>query len=141
MKKNIQTKRSFSLIFFVFFLCIIAFRLSFTENISIESFSLQGIFFDNFLSIAISCVLLLVSAIYFTIICWQGKEYKYTGFEAGAFIFYIAAVISTFFASNKRASLNDVLTLLAVMAGSMTLVQLLDSEVKKKILILFHRIY
>lgn len=137
MTKNIQTKKSSSLVFFILFLCIIALRCSFTENISIESFSLQGVFFDILFSISISCILLIASAIWLTIMCWKEKTYKYTGFEIGGFIFFIAVIISSIFASNKRASLNDGLTLLAVIASAITLVQLLDSELKRKILLFF----
>ncbi|MEN6384021.1 MAG: O-antigen ligase family protein [Phycisphaerales bacterium] len=137
MKKNIQIKKTASLIFFVLFLCIIAFRLSFVENISIESFSIPGILFDNLISVLISCILLIISAAWLTIMFWKGKEYKYTGFEAGAFIFLIAAVLSFFYASNKRASLNDSLTILAVMASAIIMVQLLNSEIKRKILLFF----
>ncbi|HBG28158.1 MAG: hypothetical protein A2Y10_06710 [Planctomycetes bacterium GWF2_41_51] len=138
MKKNIQIKKSASQIFFVIFLCIIAFRLSFTENVSIESFSLMGIFFDNLLSISISSILILASAVWMVIICRSGKyQYKYTGFEIGAFLFFIAAVISTIFASNKRASMNDALTIAAAIVSAITIVQLLDSEIKKKALVFF----
>lgn len=138
MKKNIQIKKSASQIFFVLFLCIIAFRLSFTENVSIESFSLRGIFFDNFLSICISCILLLASAAWFIVLSRSGKyNYKYTGLEIGAFLFFIAAGLSTYFASNKRAALNDSLTILAVIVSAIVLVQLLDSDIKKKALIFF----
>ncbi|MCE5341434.1 MAG: O-antigen ligase family protein [Planctomycetaceae bacterium] len=137
MKKNIQNKLSAPNIFFVLFLCIIAFRLSFTENISIDSFSLAGIYFDNLISIIISCVLIIASVAWFSVLFWKGKTYKYSGLEIGAVIFLAAAVISFFCASNKRASLNDSLTILAVITSAITLVQLLDSETKKKILLFF----
>jgi hypothetical protein len=135
MKKNIQNKLSASNIFFVLFLCIIAFRLSFTENISIDSFSMAGIYFDNLVSIIISCTLVIMSAVWLSIMFWKGKTYKYSGIEIGAAFFLIAATISLFHASNKRASLNDSLTILAVIASALTLVQLLDSETRKKILL------
>lgn len=135
MKKNIQNKLSAPNIFFVLFLCIIAFRLSFTENIAIDSFSLAGIYFDNLISVIISCVLIIASAVWFSVLFWKGKTYKYSGLEIGAGIFLVAAIISFFHASNKRASLNDSLTILAVIASAITLVQLLDSETKKKILL------
>jgi tetratricopeptide (TPR) repeat protein len=136
MKKN-KLKQSASQIFFVLFLCIIAFRLSFVENISVESLSLPGIFFDNLISIVISCILLIMSAVWITALFWKGKNYKYSGFEIGAVILFAATVISGFYASNKRASLNDSLTILAIISAAITIVQLLDSEVKRKILLFF----
>jgi hypothetical protein len=135
MTKNIQNKLSASNFFFVLFSCIIAYRLSFTENVSIDSFSLTGIYFDNLISVIISCTLLTMSAIWLSVMFWKAKTYKYTGFEIGAVIFLSAVIISILHASNKRAALNDSLTIIAVIASAITLVQLLTTETRKKILL------
>lgn len=137
MTKNIQTKPA-SQFFFVIFLCVIAFRLSFTENVSIESFSLIGVFFDNLLSIIISSILIILSGVWLIFASRKGQfNYKYTGFEIGAMLFLIAAVVSTIFASNKRAAINDAITITAVIVSAIVLVQLLDNELKKKALVFF----
>ncbi|HAL44525.1 MAG TPA: hypothetical protein DCP47_01160 [Phycisphaerales bacterium] len=135
MKKNILINKSASQIFFVLYLCVIALRLSFSENVSIDSFSLPGIFFDNLLSVCISCILIIVSMVWLTVMFWKGKVYKFSGLEAGAVIFFIAAIISTIYASNKRAALNDSLTISAVIISAITLVQLLETETRRKILL------
>jgi hypothetical protein len=135
MKKNTLINQAASKIFFVLYLCVIAFRLSFSENVSIDSFSLPGIFFDNLLSVSISCILIIMSMMWLTIMFWKGKVYKFSGLEAGAVIFFIAAIISTVYASNKRAALNDSLTILAIIISAITLVQLLETETRRKILL------
>jgi len=137
MTINKQVKKDLAAgVLFILFLCIIALRLSFTENSAIESFSLEGIFYDNFLSICISCILLLSSVIWFVVLSQgRNRSYKHTGIECGAFLFVIAAVISTYFASNRRAAMNDSLTILAVIISAIALVQLLDCETRRRTLL------
>ena len=131
IKKNISSQA-----FFTFFLCIIAFRLSFTENISVESLSIPGLFYDNLLSISISCALLLAAILWFVIFLWnRNQDYKYTGLEFGILLFTAAACISIYFASNKRVAMNDALTIIAIMLSSVILCQIIDSEAKRKILL------
>jgi tetratricopeptide (TPR) repeat protein len=123
-------------VFFIFWVCIIALRLSFAENSTIESFSLEGVFYDNLISICISAILFLAAVIWLVILlCRNNRRYKYTGFEPGIFLFIIAAVISTYFAPNRRAAMNDSLTMLGGIVGAAALAQVLESETRKKILI------
>ena len=137
LKNNQIIKERGAQVFFIIFLCIIALRLSFTENVAIESFSLEGVFYDNLISICISAILLLSAVAWFAVsVCSRNRRYKYTGFEPGAFLFIIAAVISTYFASNRRAAMNDSLTIIAVILGAIMLCQLLDSEARRKTLLL-----
>ncbi|MBU1518984.1 MAG: O-antigen ligase family protein [Planctomycetes bacterium] len=137
MAKNNQIKKDRSAqVFFILFLCIIAFRLSFTENSAIESFSLQGVFYDNFISICISAILLLSAGIWLAVtFCSHSYRYKYSGFEFGAFLFIIAAVVSTYFASNRRAAMNDSLAIIAIIFSAIALCRILDSETRRKILL------
>ncbi|MFA5291861.1 MAG: O-antigen ligase family protein [Phycisphaerae bacterium] len=137
MIKNTQIKKDLaSGVLFIIFLCIIALRLSFTENSAIESFSLEGIFYDNFLSICISCILLLSSVIWFVVLLRRrNHSYKHTGIEYGVFLFVIAAAVSTYFASNRRAAMNDSLTLLAVIISAIAMVQLLDRQTRRSTLL------
>jgi tetratricopeptide (TPR) repeat protein len=123
-------------VFFVILVCIIALRLSFAENSTIESFSLEGVFYDNLISICISVILVLAAVTWLVIsLCSSNRRYKYTGFEPGIFLFIIAAVISTYFASNRRAAMNDSLTILGGIIGATALAGILESETRKKILI------
>ncbi len=131
IKKDLGTQA-----FFVLFLCIIALRLSFTENSTVESFSLEGVFYDNFISICISVVLLLSAVFWFVVLSRNRKRrYKYTGIEIGLILFAVAAVISTYFASNRRAALNDSLTIIASIFSAVVLCQLLDSQARGKTLL------
>ncbi|MDD5010705.1 MAG: O-antigen ligase family protein [Phycisphaerae bacterium] len=137
MENNQITKKRGTNIFFVLFVCILSIRLSFAENFAIESFSIEGVFYDNFISLCISAILLLSAVIWFCVsVLSRNRRYEYTGIEAGLFLFIIAAVISTYFASNKRAAMNDALTIIAIICGAIVLCQVLDSETKRKILLL-----
>jgi len=137
VENNQITKNRGTKVFFVLFVCIISLRLSFAENFAIESFSIEGVFYDNFISIFLSAILLLSAVIWFAAAAGSHNgRYKYTGIEPGLFLFVIAAVISTYFASNQRAAMNDALTITAIICGAIVLCQVLDSETKRKVLLL-----
>jgi tetratricopeptide (TPR) repeat protein len=111
-------------------------RLSFAENFAIESFSVIGVFYDNFISICISAILLLSAVLWFAADAEGNSRYKYTGIEPGLLLFVIAAVISTYFASNRRAAMNDALTIIAIICGAIVLCQTLYCETARKVLLL-----
>ncbi len=136
MENKPNTKNRITKIFFVLFVCILSFRLSFAENFAIESFSIIGVFYDNFISICISAILLLSAVIWFAADADGNSRYKYTGIEPGLFLFVIAAVISTYFSSNKRTAMNDAMTITAIICGAIVLCQTLYSETARKVLLL-----
>ncbi|MHB0947060.1 MAG: O-antigen ligase family protein [Sedimentisphaerales bacterium] len=133
-KKNIGI-HVFESALFVILLCIIALRLSFMENPHIESFAMQGTFFDNFLSITISCSLIILFIIWLTVRLFHQK-YQPGIFEWGIIIFAAAAIISTIAASNRRDAFNDSLTILSSMLTAVMLAGLLISAERKKILLI-----
>lgn len=136
--KMTQSKSKFFRIFesalFVLIMCFIALRLSFAENPNIESFSLQGTFYDNFLSVCISSLLIISGAIWMAVKLASGK-YRLSGFEYGILIFIIAAVISTIAASNRRAAITDSITILSAMLTGVVLSNLLETVERKKVLL------
>ena len=128
--------RFFESVFFVIILCIIVLRLSFMENPHIESLNLQGSFFDNFLSIIISCVLIIAAIIWFIVRLWSGNfRCRAGGFELGILLFIVACVISTIAASNRRAAITDSITILSAMLTAAVLAQIADTAARKKILL------
>ena len=128
--------RFFESVLFVLILCIIALRLSFMENPHIESLNLQGSFFDNFLSISISGVLIIIAIIWFVVRLWSGNfRCRASGFELGILLFIIACAISTIAASNRRAAVTDSITILSAMLTAAVLAQITDTIARKKILL------
>ncbi len=121
---------------FVMFVCIIALRLSFMENPHIESFSLQGSFYDNFLSLSISSLLIISAAVWIVVRLWNGNfQYRLGGFELGILIFIVACVISTIATSNHRAGITDSITILSSMLTAFVLGQIANTTARKKILL------
>jgi tetratricopeptide (TPR) repeat protein len=106
------------------------------ENPHIESLNLRGSFFDNFLSISISCMLIIIAIIWLTVRLWSGNfRCPCGGLELGILIFVIACVISTIAASNRRAAITDSITILSAMLTAGVLAQIMDSAARKKILL------
>jgi tetratricopeptide (TPR) repeat protein len=135
-KNNNKTFHIFESVLFVFLMCVIALRLSFMENPHIESFNLQGIFYDNFLSISISSLLIISAVIWFVVRLWSGNfRYRLSGFEYGILIFVIACAISTIAASNRRAAVTDSITILSAMLTAVVLSNLLETIERKKVLL------
>lgn len=139
MKNSNKNGKEFDLFhsaLFVVLLCIIALRLSFMENPNIESFIIQGTFLDNFLSIMISSLLIILFLVWFVAGLWH-KNFKFRpgALGWGIILFIIAAVISTIAASNRRAAINDSLTMLSAMLTGVMLLHLLDSIEKRKMLL------
>jgi hypothetical protein len=133
-KNNNRTFRIFESVLFVFLMCVIALRLSFMENPNIESFNLPGIFYDNFLSISISSLLIILAAIWFAVRLSSGR-YRMSGFEYGILVFIIACAISTIAASNRRAAITYSITILSAMLTAVVLSNLLETIEKKKVLL------
>lgn len=127
--------RIFESALFVILSCVITLRLSFLENPHIESSGIQGMFFDNFLSIAISCSLIILFIIWLAVKLFHQK-YQPGVLEWGIIIFAIAAVISTIAASNRRDAITDSITILSSMLTAVMLASLLDSAERKKILLI-----
>lgn len=126
----------FESVLFVIFVCIIALRLSFMENPHIESFGLQGSFYDNFLSISISCILILSFIAWFIVRLLSGNfRYRTGGLDYGILIFIIACAISTITASNRRAAITDSVTIVSAMLTAVVLSNLPETIERKKILL------
>ncbi len=133
-KNNNKTLRIFESVLFAFFMCVIALRLSSMENPNIESFSLSGVFYDNFLSISISSLLIIAAAVWFAVRLSGGK-YRLSGLDYGVLIFAAACVISTITASNRRTAITSSITILSAMLTAVVLSNLLQTIERKKVLL------
>lgn len=76
-----------------------------------------------------TCGWLVVRAI------WSSRPYRRTGLEWGAALVAIAAVVSCFFAGNKRLAINATIDWLCIPILAITLVQLLREPWQRRVLL------
>ncbi len=114
-------------------LCVIALRTTYTEGPPIQS-TIPANLNNNLYSLSVSTVLFL-SFVFWFIYCFCSKKflYRFTTIEIGLCLFCLAAVISGFAASNKRAAITDFLCLITPLLMAVLLVQILDSQSKIKL--------
>lgn len=123
-------------VLFIACVCVIVLRACSMENPHILLTGIESSLFDSFYSLCISGVLVLIFALWLiTRLSAVSFVYRLSRLEIGTILFIIAAVVSSFFASDKRAAVTDSITMIAPMLMAIVLVQILDSSVKKKILL------
>ena len=124
------------IILLVLCFCVIALRAMITESPGMQSTAMAGSPHDTAYSLSLSAVLICLFAVWFVIgFCRERFIYRRTGIEVGLCLFCIAAVITFFAASNKRAAITNSATLIAPILMAVLLVQLLDSHSKIKLLL------
>ncbi|MHC4693437.1 MAG: O-antigen ligase family protein, partial [Planctomycetota bacterium] len=117
-------------------LCVIALRTMFTESPVSQTTSLPANLNDVVYSLLISTVLIISFVVWFVTGFFSKRfSYRLTGIEIGLFVFSVAAIIGVFSAANKRAAITYFVTLLAPILMAVLLVQILDSQVKIKLLL------
>jgi len=136
-------------ILFVFCLCVIALRTTFTESPAVQATTLPSGITDSMyglpiwrtvlissFSIFISAALILSFVIWLVLSLCSGKfSYRMSGIEIGLGIFSTAAVISGLAAPDKRGAISDFTGLVAPVLMVLLLVQILDSQSKVKLLL------
>ncbi|MFH1614356.1 MAG: O-antigen ligase family protein [Planctomycetota bacterium] len=135
---NLQEKHGHFLenIFLALSLCIVALRTTFTESPNFTIGSVAGSYAGAALSIAVSGTLIFSSLIYLCYCCTRKiPQFRMTGMEIPILLFAVASAVSLTVASNKRAAVNDIITMLAPMLMAVLLVQLLDSPNRIKLLL------
>jgi O-antigen ligase len=116
-------------------LCVIALRTTFTESPPSQSTTPANLS-DNLYTLSVSAVLFLSFVFWFIYgFCSKRFLYRFTSLEIGLCLFCIAAVISGFAASNKRAAITDALCLITPVLMAVLLVQILDSQSKIKLVL------
>lgn len=117
-------------------LCVIALRTMFTESPGSQSVNLPANLNDTVYSLLMSTVLIISFVLWFMTGFFSKKfSYRLSGIEIGLLIFSVAAIIGVFSAANKRAAITNYVTLLAPILMAVLLVQILDSQVKIKLLL------
>jgi O-antigen ligase len=117
-------------------LCVIALRTMFTESPGSQSVNLPTNLNDTVYSLLMSTVLIVSFVVWFITGFFSKRfSYRLTGIEIGLFIFSVAAIIGVFSAANKRAAITNYVTLLAPILMAVLLVQILDSQVKIKLML------
>jgi hypothetical protein len=108
----------------------------FTESPGSQSSALPANLNDTVYSLLMSTVLIISFAVWFVMGFFSKRfSYRLTGIEIGLFIFSAAAIIGIFSAANKRSAITNYVTLLAPILMAVLLVQILDSQVKIKLLL------
>jgi len=114
-----------------FYLCVIALRTIFTEGPGTQSMSMPNNLGDTLYSLSVSACLLFSFVLWIILnICGKRLSYRPTGIEIGLCLFFIAAVISCFTASDKRMAINNVIIFVSPVLCALLLVQILDSREK-----------
>ena len=112
----------------VLFLCVLGLRVTHPETTQITMISgWQSLGNDGF-SLIFSAVLIVGSLAWVAFAVCGGKDsWRITWMEVGVGLFAIAGIVGVFFASDKRAAITDLVTMLGPMAAALVLVQVLES--------------
>jgi len=127
------TLRRLEYVLLILCVCVLALRATYPENPHIATINTEQIVGNDGLSLIISTVLILSAVIWCigTFVCGK-SAYRFSGIEIGLVLFFVAAAIGVFAASDKRAAITDLVTLIAPMLMALLLVQILDSPAKIK---------
>lgn len=124
-------------ILFVICLSVLVLRTTVTEGMNLQLGGKSLDFSTMIFSQSISLVLVLIFTAWFISALWQKIfVYRFTGIEIPVLFFLVAAVVSTIFASDKRAAINQTSIFVSIMLTMIVLTQLLDSPVKIKIVLM-----
>lgn len=118
-------------------LCILALRVTYTEAPAAQTTTIAGGLTDMIYSLTLSGLLI------FAFVAWiiyrfvkDGPVYRVTGMEIGLGLFVVAAVVSSFGASDKRAAIKHATILLAPAFAALLLTQILDSLGKVRLVLI-----
>ncbi|MEN6337019.1 MAG: O-antigen ligase family protein, partial [Phycisphaerales bacterium] len=118
-------------------LAILALRVTYTEAPAVQMTTVAGGLTDTIYSLTLSGLLI------FAFVGWvlarflrNRPLYRFTGMEIGLGLFVAAAVVSSFFASDKRAAINHATILIAPVFGAFLLSQILDSPGKVRLVLI-----
>jgi tetratricopeptide (TPR) repeat protein len=127
----------FESVIFLLCLAVIVLRTMFTEAPSPLAPTIQAAINDTVFSLVLSGVLFLALILFVLVRLFTNRlTFKFTLLEAAFVILVIAAIISSLYASNKRAAINASVTFIAPLSMVILLSRLLDSHAKIKILLI-----
>jgi len=108
-------------------LCVLALRATYSENPHIVQLNTPNrILGNDGFSLTISTVLILAAIAWCVgmFLC-RRSSYRFSGIEIGLALFLIAGFIGISVASNKRAAITDMVTLIGPMLMALLLIQIL----------------
>ena len=129
-------QKKFEAILLFVVLAVAAIRCSYTESLQ-STMSLYPKFSNITSSLTLSLILLCSIGIWLLVMLAK-KEFVYrkTGLEIPIFLFFIAAIISTFFAANKRDAIDYSTTLLVIMLSILFTAQLISSTSQIRLILI-----
>ncbi|UCD52190.1 MAG: O-antigen ligase family protein [Phycisphaerales bacterium] len=118
-------------------LCVVALRATYTEAPTASTSTLPGSLADTVYSLTLSAMLIFALMLWLLLGIWRGQlTYRVTGIEIGLGLFLLAAVLAGLGAADKRLAITHVMMLLGPIVGAILLVQLLDSAVRIRLVLL-----
>lgn len=117
-------------------LCILALRVTYTEAPTSQVLTMPGSLGDTVYSLTLSGLLIFALVLWLLAGVFTGRPvYRFTGIEIGLAIFGVAAVLATLGASDKRAAITQVVTLLGPICAALLLAQILDHPAKLRLVL------
>ncbi|MBN1508144.1 MAG: O-antigen ligase family protein [Sedimentisphaerales bacterium] len=119
-------------------LCILALRVTYTEAPTAQmSSTLPANLADTLYSLTVSSLLIFAFVFWLIVRIYRGgPAYRVTGMEFGLALFVAAAVIAAAGASDKRAAVNQALTLLGPLLAALLLTQILTTDVRIRLVLI-----
>jgi hypothetical protein len=118
-------------------LCILALRVTYTESPTAQMLIVPGSLGDTVYSLTLSGLLIFA---FLSWLLWHilrsSLVYRVTGIEIGLAVFGTAAVISACGASDKRAAITQVMSLLGPIFAALLLAQVLDRPGKMRLVLI-----
>jgi O-antigen ligase len=118
-------------------LSVLALRSLYTESLHIFISKPNAPLGTDAFSLIITATLIFSAAAWIlTAICAKKITYQKTGIEIPLILFLIAGTIAACFASNKKAAINDLYTIVAAILTAILLIQILNTSTKIKIVLM-----
>ncbi|WP_169852961.1 O-antigen ligase family protein [Anaerohalosphaera lusitana] len=118
------------------FAAVVGVRGTIVESPHIRQLDPANIVGNEGASLIISAVVLCGVAVWVFGVWMRGlRGYRLTGMEAGVGLFVLAGLAATAAASDKRASMTDVITVVCPMLAAMVLVQVMDRGSKVRVML------
>ncbi len=118
-------------------LCILALRVTYTESPTSQVLMMPGSLGDTVYSLTLSGLLIFAFLLWLLWGVFTGRlVYRFTGIEIGLAIFGVAAVLAASGASDKRAAITQIMTVIGPICAALLLAQILDHPAKIRLVLL-----
>lgn len=118
-------------------LCILALRVTYTEAPTVlMSAMMPANLTDTLYSLTVSSVLVFAFVFWLAVRVYRGRlTYSVTGMEFGLVLFVLAAAIAAAGTSDKRAAINQTLTLVGPLFAALLLTQILSTDLRIRLVL------